>query len=479
MRILTAAQMRDVERLTMLQGLTAAELMENAGSRVVEFLEERFAPLSGQSVVIFCGKGNNGGDGMVVARQLFTRFRPQRLEVVTPGEPPEQLGLLRVCGLDAVASPGPDAASATLVIDALLGTGLKGAAKGPMLDAIRRINAGFPLARIVSVDIPSGLPSDSGAPLGESVRASHTVTFIAPKVGQVLPPNCDTVGELIVRPIGGEVDLPGNLMLSGPGYFRHLFAPRAPGAHKGDFGHVLVVGGARGKSGAAAMAGIAALRAGAGLVTVSSEERPGFPELMTQPLGHSVAGMTRGRDVVAIGPGLGGAPEMPSLAIRAYADCTLPMVVDADALNALGATDLARPPALRVFTPHPGEMSRLTGRSVGEVQADRLETARAYAVRTGVVVVLKGQRSIVAFPDGRAFVNPTGTPAMATAGTGDILTGLLAGMLGQFPRDQEAAILAAVWLHGRAGEIGARQMGEKCLIATDLLRFLPEAMASL
>jgi ADP-dependent NAD(P)H-hydrate dehydratase / NAD(P)H-hydrate epimerase len=298
----------------------------------------------------------------------------------------------------------------------------------------------------------------------------------------VMPPTCDLVGELIVVPIGTPPEIIDgdptiNIYLSRPPAFRSLFLPRARGANKGDFGHILVIGGAQGKGGAAAMAGLSALRSGAGLVTVASaDEERGVvtrlaPELMTQSIESEYAS----KDVLAVGPGLGKDPGWAAFARRLFAEAPQPLVLDADGLNAIAGTDFRGPGALRVLTPHPGEMSRLTGMSIADIQSNRLTTARSFALHRHVVLVLKGQRTLIAFPDGEVWVNPTGTPAMATAGTGDILTGLLAGLLGQFPDAPKQAVLAGVWLHGRAGELGANAQNEQTLIATDLLRYLPDA----
>jgi len=508
MKVLTAAQMREVDRRTMEMGVPGAVLMENAGTSVVEVLAERFSPLASHRVVVLCGKGNNGGDGMVVARQLFTRHQPESLHVVLVGAPEQLKGeaaenyrALVACGCPVLSGLPAGASDATLVVDALLGTGLSGPAKGEMLEAIEQINSGFPRAKIVAVDIPSGLGSDSGKLLGESVRAGCTVTFTAPKLGQVLPPGCDRVGELVLRPIGSPPELFENddsifLSLVEPAQFRHLFAPRPRSAHKGSFGHVLVIAGSRGKTGAAAMAGLAALRAGAGLVTVASTGSA-LPviashaaELMTEPLPETQGGaismrafdsgllpdIARNKTVIAIGPGLTTDPETVAMVCRALSEFPQPMVVDADALNAIAGADWSGAGRLRVLTPHPGEMSRQTGKKITEIEEDRVAVAREFARERHISLVLKGYRTLLAFPDGRVWINPTGTPAMATGGTGDILTGMIAGFLAQFPREPELAIAAAVYLHGLSGEIGAAELGEKCLIATDLLRYLPAAM---
>ncbi len=497
MKILTVEQMREVDRRTIELGIPGVVLMENAGHRVVEVLERRYSPLSKQRIVIVCGKGNNGGDGLVVARQLLTRFHPARLDVVLAGSPDELQGdaalnyrMFQVAGGTVIHDIPPEARAATLVIDALLGTGIRGGAGGYYADLIHEMNLGFPLAKIVSVDIPSGLPHSP------SVRAHQTVTFVAPKVDQVFWPQYEACGELIVAEIGAPRHLldTADLNLAEARDFSELFAPRTKNSNKGLYGHVLVVAGGRGKTGAAAMSGAAALRAGAGLVTVASAESAipeiaaYMPELMTAPLDETPAGaissgafneirkLAEKKSVIAVGPGVGTYRLTVGLVRRLFAEMELPVVVDADGLNALAGSNFRGDSALRVLTPHPGEMARLCGMTVPDVQNDRLNLARRFAQEHNVVVVLKGDRTITAFPGGHAWINPTGSPALATGGTGDILTGLISGMLAQFPDHQEQAIAAAVWLHGRAGEIGAAEMGEKTFVATDILRYLPEAM---
>ncbi len=498
MKILTAAEMREVDRRTIEAGIPGIVLMENAGHRVVEFLAERFAPLAEQRIVVLCGKGNNGGDGLVIARQLLTRFAPASLHVVLLADPGELKGdaaanykMLLAAGGTVEREIPAEARTATLVLDALLGTGVSGAATGRMLEGIREINRGFPLATVVAVDIPSGMPSDSGEPSGEFARADYTVTFTAPKVALAMPPNCDHIGELIVGAIGSPPELyaDARLALVEPAMFRELLAPREPAGHKGTYGHALIVAGSRGKTGAAAMSGLAALRAGAGLVTVASaasaiaEIASHAPELMTEPLRETESGsialsadlqsLAKGKTVVAMGPGLGRAPQIATMVHGLAEAFEGPMVLDADALV---GTVTADPSRIRILTPHPGEMARLTGKTTGEVQADRIGAARGYAMEHAVTLVLKGQRTLIAFPDGRVWINPTGTPAMGTGGTGDILTGMIAGLVAQFPQRADQAVAAAVYLHGLAGQLGAQALGEKCLIASDLLQYLPDAM---
>ncbi len=508
MKVLTAAQMREVDRRTIELGIPGIVLMENAGHRVVEFLSQTYTPLSNHRIVILCGKGNNGGDGLVIARQLYTRLRPAALHVVLAGDPAELKGdalqnyrMLLACGCPVAREIAPAMRDATLVLDALLGTGLKGPVTGPMLDWVREVNSGFPRAQVVAVDIPSGLESDTAATFGETARAAHTVTFTAPKIGQVLPPNCERVGELHVAPIGSPPSLYEDdpsifLSLVEPAMLAPLFRPRALSSHKGDFGHVLIVAGSRGKTGAAAMSGMAALRSGAGLVTVASAESAipviasHAPELMTEPLPETETGsisrrtfeysllekVTSGKDVLAVGPGLGADPETVETVRRIVAAFDRPLVIDADGLNAIAATSFSGEGRVRVLTPHPGEMARLAGTTTSQVLADRLGISRAFAMERKVTLVLKGFRTLIAFQDGRVWVNPTGTPALASGGTGDILTGTVAAFLAQFPDDPDLAVAAAVWLHGKAGQLGAAEWGEKSLIATDLLRFYPAAM---
>lgn len=444
MKVLTAAQMREADRITIERGTPGEVLMENAGRRVVEVIEREFAPLARQRVAIFCGKGNNGGDGRVVARLLDRRVSD--LHVVST-EQPEPLRF-----------------EPTLIVDALLGTGLKGPASGAALDLIRLINQRRPSAKVVAVDIPSGLGGG-----GEFVVADITVTFAAPKVEHFLAEGSSrAVGRLVVAEIGIPQELiQSDLEVCEAHDFAPLFAPRDPDSHKGSFGHVLIVGGAPGKVGAAAMAGLSALRSGAGLVTVACSDPSRLaPELMSDSFEDFTL---ERRTVVAVGPGLGENLEVMN---RLMQEVRVPMVIDADGLNTIAETDFRGRGNETILTPHPGEMGRLLGRPV----KDRLEDARSFAVSRNVCVVLKGHRTLIAFPDGRVWINPTGSPAMAKGGSGDILTGMIAGIVAQHPKEIERAVRAAVWLHGRSGQIAAEELTEFCVLATDLLHFLPRAI---
>jgi NAD(P)H-hydrate epimerase len=448
--------MREVDRLTIAGGISSLELMENAGRRVVEVLRREFAPLREQRVAVLCGKGNNGGDGLVVAR-LLRAAGVENVHVVLAALPDEYAGdakvnleRLRAGGLTPALDLPFQPAGVTLVIDALLGTGLKGPAAGRSLELIQATRE-FPRARIVAIDLPSGLGGG-----GECVHADITVTFTAPKVEHYLAPGSgDLVGRLIVAEIGSPADLiPAGLETSEPSDFAPLFAPRKREAYKGDFGHVLVVGGAPGKVGAAAMAGLAAARMGAGLTTVACSDPSRLaPELMTEPL-HAFT--LERKTVIALGPGLGKAPD---LVAGVLSEAKVPMVIDADGLNTIAGTDFHGRGVETVLTPHPGEMARL----VGGKYSDLVGTARDFAHARDVCLVLKGHRTLIALPDGRVWINLSGTPAMGKGGSGDI------------PR----AVRAAVWLHGKSGELAAEELTDQCVLATDLLRYLPKAIREL
>ena len=447
MKVLTAQQMREADHQTIAAGTPADVLMSRAGTKVVEFIESEFAPLGRQRVVIFCGAGNNGGDGVVVGRLLKTRVASLQMVRVTD-------------------TPGPVDREATIVIDALLGTGFREPLEGRYAELIATINEEFARAKVVAVDVPSAM----------QVRADFTVTFAAPKAEMLLDPRAGNAGKLIVADIGIPPEyLQSDLELSEPRDFAPLFQPRKRDANKGDYGHVLVVGGAPGKSGAVAMSGLAALRIGAGLVTVACADSSRLaPELMTQSLDAiSLERMT----VLAIGPGLGLNRQLVS---KLTADAKVPTVIDADGLNSIAGTDFRGCDAGTVLTPHPGEMGRLLGLTTAVKPEARLSTARQFAIERNVCLVLKGFRTLIAFPDGKVWINPTGSPAMAKGGTGDVLTGLIAGLIAQ-AAEQAApeiglAVRAAVWLHGRAGELAAEELTEHCVLATDLLTYLPRAI---
>ena len=516
--VLTAAEMRQADRRTIDEGgVPGAVLMENAGSAVAAAVRQRFP--AARRLVVLCGRGNNGGDGFVAA----TRLRDLQPAVYLAGARADVKGDARthlaayeksggaVIELHDVAawqSARETVRAADLVVDALLGTGLRDAPAGLPGRIIEDLASVAPRAPIVAVDIPSGLPSDSGEVAWETVRAALTVTFAAPKVGHVLPPACERVGELIVADIGIPAAVlaatGARLWLLEAGDAARAFPGREPDAHKGTFGHVLIVAGSVGKSGAAVLSACGALRAGAGLVTVATPApalpmvAAGRPELMTEPLPVGGNGgldrealdralaLAKKADAVVVGPGLGQDAATRDFVRGLVAGCGAPLVIDADGLNALApgispggpaAEALQRRSAATVVTPHPGEMARLVGSDAAGVQRRRLDVAREFAEASRAIVVLKGYRTVVAEPGGRAAVNPTGNPGMATGGTGDVLSGILGSLLAR-RLEPWTAVTAGVYLHGLAGDVAALRLGQESLLAGDLVDALPEAIRS-
>lgn len=513
-RVLSAAEMRAVDHATIEQRqVPGIVLMETAARAVTDSLLARTSNLQAERVLVLCGKGNNGGDGLAAARQLLLRAPRLRLRtalLADPGSlmPDAAANWAMLAAQDHVADIVPTesaweaflpaVADSTIVVDALLGTGISGAPRGLVAKVIADVNSGLRGARVVAVDMPSGLGSDAGAIRGDCMRADWTVTFTAPKVGQVLAPACERVGELIVARIGTAdsviQELPGpRLLLAEKSDARRFAARRDRSGHKGTYGHVLAVGGSRSKPGAILMTGKAALRAGAGLSTVATASGAAeallatAPELMLEPAGELPDGTLgpeqfnrawfAGKSVVAVGPGLGTSTASAALVQRIAAACPLPLVVDADGLAAVTADLLRERAAPTVLTPHPGEMGRMIGTDAASVQRDRVRAARDFAAASGAYVVLKGNRTLTAAPDGEVIVNPTGTPGMATAGSGDVLTGMIAAFLAQFPgRPVRDTVAAAVYLHGAAGELAAAEQSEQCMLATDISQHLPEAI---
>ncbi len=512
--------------------------MGNAGGGVVAFMQKEFSDLAKRRVVVLCGKGNNGGDGFVVARLLKQLGASPKMFLFAA--PEEVHGDARL-NLERCKHAGEGVTSVTdaaqwnelsadafseceIIVDALLGTGLNAAVTGLLAQVITDVNGLANHARrwptVVAVDMPSGLPSDGGPANGPVIRADFTVTFTAPKLGQLLSVDCENVGRLIVHNIGTPPALVEQIGAKKPGAqaqhelrwlepqeFRRLPLRRRPDSNKGTYGHALIVAGARGKAGAAALSGFGALRSGAGLVTVATPEDAlstvaSFrPELMTAPLAQTDAGtvslrnfeynrfaeLLAQKNVLAIGPGLSMNHETQQFVRRVLLECPLPIILDADGLNALAAvpSDFLEALANRAtpalaLTPHPGEMARLLGSTVAAVQSDRLGSAQRAASKYNAFVVLKGFHTIVAAPNGDAFINSTGNPGMATAGTGDVLTGILAGLTAQFGTERWERILGlGVYLHGLAGDIAAAKVGEAPLIASDLIDALPAAFARL
>ncbi len=506
MRILTSDAMRAVDRAAIEElGIPGLVLMENAAIGVVDALSERFA--EARRVVILCGAGNNGGDGLAVARQLAARGFAPEIGLLAGGrrlsaDCETQREICRRMGLWMQELPDSAAARALLVgadliVDALFGTGLDRPLAGLFAEAVDAVNAsGVP---VLAVDLPSGLDASRTRPIGPHVRATLTVTFAAPKIATIFAPASEAVGELVVTDLGISPALienaPGGLHLLTAEELATFVIARSPEAHKGDFGHALLVAGSFGKSGAAALAARAAVRAGAGLVTVATPA-DALPlvaaaalESMTVALAAGpdgldpacVAALTQaaiGKRALGIGPGLGTAEGTVS-AVRAFVLASeLPLVLDADGLNAFAgdAAALASRRGPTLLTPHPGELARLLGVTAAEIQDDRLGWARRAAVLTGAIVVLKGHLTLIADPAGDTFVNPTGNPGMASGGSGDVLTGVLAALLAQGYEPLAAAELG-VYLHGLAGDLAAADIGAVGLRASDLVERLPRALA--
>ena len=527
MKIVSAAEMREIDRVTSERfGVPSLTLMENAGAAVARFVLSEYP--QAERVGVFCGKGNNGGDGFVVARKLVEAGRAVRVLLLS--DPHElrgdaasmfqkMLGTLRPLnttpcivregsGLDS--SEAAEIFAADVIVDAILGTGFRPPVGPLYAAAIARMNRGA--APIVAVDIPSGSDADSMRPetatgssggvpeeLPAQARADAIVTFTAPRPAHVFA--ALTGGPTVIASIGSPPEAIVSqlgLQLSTPLDFAALLAPRARDANKGSYGHVLVIGGSLGKAGAAAMAGFSALRAGAGLSTVATPKSvlatvAGFhPELMTEPLPETehgtislqAVGLSLGalleRKTVAIGPGISRNSETADFVRTIVGRGDKSIVVDADGLNAFeapAADQLNGRGRTFVITPHPGEMARLTGLSIAEIQANRLEVARKFAREHELIVVLKGHRTLITAPNGSVWVNPTGNPGMATGGTGDVLTGMVAGLIAQHPRLAFEATALAVDLHGLAGDLASESVGENSLVATDLVRFLPRAFA--
>lgn len=505
MKIVSAAEMREIDRVTSERfGVPSVTLMESAGSAVADFVMERYS--SARSFGVICGKGNNGGDGFVAARKLLSAGKNVRVLLLCEpselrGDAAEMFGRLSVRpvivrSIEDFKTPETKTIfGSDVLLDAILGTGFRPPVSELYGAAISAMNASA--APVVAVDIPSGADADvMGRQTGAVARAEAVVTFTAPRPAHIF--GNLTPGPIAVSPIGSPekaIVSALNLNVITAREVAPLIRPRPADSNKGNFGHVLVIGGSLGKSGAAAMAGFSALRVGAGLSTVAIPRSvlgtvAGFhPELMTEPLAETEAGtiseksleqleeLAKGKTVLAIGPGISRNSETAECVRVLVKRTKLPIVLDADGLNAFEgrSQELNGNGRSFVITPHPGEMARLVRCSIAEVQRDRMTVARTFAREHDLIVVLKGHRTIIARPDGEIWVNSTGNPGMATGGTGDILTGIVSGMIAQNPKSVFEAVIAAVHLHGLAGDVAKESVGEQGLVATDLIVALPEA----
>jgi ADP-dependent NAD(P)H-hydrate dehydratase / NAD(P)H-hydrate epimerase len=508
MKIVRAAEMREIDRVTTERyGVASLTLMENAGAAVAEFCLEQYP--DAQRIGVICGKGNNGGDGFVAARKLNEEGKSVSVLLLADvsevkGDAAEMLKRLPVQPIivrtedDLKSDAAQSVFEADLLVDAILGTGFKPPVKGVYKAAIELLWGEVP---VVSVDVPSGCDADAREiNVEQSIWPEAIVSFTAAKPLLVFAANW--LAPVAVAQIGSpeEAVVPAlRLEVITPHPYKGVNTPRANDANKGYFGHVLVVGGSRGKAGAAAMAGMAALRTGAGLATVATPSGiqnvvSGFaPDLMTEGLAETDTGcislralqnerteaMLKGKTVLAIGPGISRHPESAEFVRTLVHRREVPVVLDADGLNAFEGHDerLDGTAVPLVLTPHPGEMARLAGIPTSKVQADRIGVARKFAHDHNCIVVLKGWRTVVAESNGTVWINVTGNAAMAKGGTGDILTGIIAGAIAQYKNDVVRAVCDAVYLHGLAGDLGRDDVGEHSLLATDLLRYLPAAFA--
>ncbi len=514
MRILNAQQMRDADRRTIEEiGIPSLVLMENAGRQVVAAMEASFDELRASRVAVLCGRGSNGGDGFVVARTLSLRGVETAVFLLgeigeVRGDARTNLEILGRLGVTVVEVPNAQAwelhfseiSHYDLIVDAIFGTGFRGPLGGLMETVVADVNN--TTIPVVAIDLPTGLSADVADVEGEAIQASMTVTLAAPKIPLVLPPAEAHAGDLVIADIGiptqviEEVEGQRLELLTRDG-MRPLIQPRTHDSHKGDYGRVLVISGSRGKTGAAHLAACGALRSGAGLVTVATPAScvsivaAMAPEYMTVPLAETAAGaidlpalehvLGVPADVIALGPGLGTDPATIQFVHGLVERSGIPLVLDADALNAFAEEPerlVGRDGVDVIITPHPGEMARLTGLSVEELQTNRIQTARDFSTSHRVHVILKGHRTVVATPEGRVFVNLTGNPGMATGGTGDVLTGMVAAWFAQL-LDAEAACKLAVYLHGLAGDLAEADEGEISMTAGDLLMRVGDAIAEL
>lgn len=512
MKVATAEQMQELDRKAIeTYRIPGIVLMENAGRGATEAIAKAFPDLQKMKIAIIAGKGNNGGDGFVVARYLLNSGVPVKVYLLADpkalrGEAEINAQIFSRMKGEVISVPSSkdyqkvkkELERFDLLIDAIFGTGLDAEVRGYYREVIDHLNT---LQKpIVAIDIPSGLDANSGKPLGTAIRASLTVTFGLPKVGHLIPPGPEYTGEVKVIDIGyprklvEEEKIQAHL-LDKEEIRAWLSVPRRPNTHKGDYGHLLVIAGSVGKTGAAAMACEAALRMGAGLVTLVIPKSLNpimemkLTEVMTEPLPetpkqtlslrafNSILRLCENKKAVIIGPGVGTFKETQTLVVRLLRALEIPVILDADGLTALTSQPKILPVSNRslILTPHPGEMARLTRSSSKEVQDDRIGTSRSFSQSNHLYLVLKGYRTLIATPKGEVFINPTGNPGMASGGTGDVLTGMIGGLVCQ-GFDILQSLQVAVYLHGLAGDLMAKELGEKSLIATDIIRKIPDLL---
>ena len=509
MKVANAEEMQELDRKAIeTYRIPGMILMENAGRGAAEVISHTFPDIHKKKIAIISGKGNNGGDGFVIARYLLNQGVSVRVYLLADpkglrGDAETNFNIFQRMKGEVISVPSSkdyvrvkkDLEKFDILVDGIFGTGLDAEVRGYYREVIDHLNT---LQRpIVAIDIPSGLDADTGKPLGTAIRASLTITFGLPKVGHLLPPGIDYVGEVRVIDIGlpkrlvEDEKIPTHL-LEEKEIRRWLSIPRNPDTHKGDYGHLLVIAGSVGKTGAAAMACQAALRMGAGLVTLGIPKSLNgimemkLTEVMTEPLPETpkqtlslrafsaIVRLCENKKAVIIGPGLGTFKETQSLVLKLIKALDVPIILDADGLTALATQPKTLPIANRslILTPHPGEMARLMRSQVKEVLEDRIGRSRNFSQSHHVHLVLKGHPTLISTPKGEVFINPTGNPGMASGGTGDVLTGMIGGLVCQ-GFDILPSLQIAVYLHGLAGDEGAQEKGEKSLIATDIIEKIP------
>ena len=509
MKVATAEQMQELDRKAIeAYRIPGIVLMENAGRGATEVISNTFPDLQKMKIAIVAGKGNNGGDGFVIARYLLNRRISVKVYLLADpkglrGDAETNFQIFQRMKGEVISVPSSkdyqkvkkELEKFDLLIDAIFGTGLDAEVRGYYREVIDHLNT---LQKpIVAIDIPSGLDANTGKPFGTAVRASLTITFGLPKIGQVISPGLDYVGKLKLVDIGlpkklVEEERIQTYLLENDEIRGWLSTPRRPDTHKGDYGHLLVIAGSVGKTGAAAMACEAALRIGAGLVTLAIPKSLNaimevkLTEVMTEPLPEtpkqtlslrafsSILRLCEDKKAVIIGPGIGTFKETQSLILKLIKTLNLPIILDADGLTALATQPKTLPTTNRslILTPHPGEMAKLIRSTPKDVQEDRISISRNFAQSHHVHLVLKGHRSLIATPKGEVFINPTGNPGMASGGTGDVLTGMIGGLICQ-GFDILQSLQMAVYLHGLAGDEMAQELGEKSLIARDIIEKIP------
>ncbi len=512
MKLLNSREMREIDYQAINEyGIPSIVLMENAGIRTVEVVEDLLESRGGKNVIVLVGKGNNGGDGLVIARHLLNSG--VNVETFLMAFPDEMTAdsytnykVLSKLSSQIYQLSGPDdldklmlsLLSGDLVVDAIYGNGFKGCLSEFEARIVKMVNwSNLP---VVAVDVPSGVEADTGKIYGEAIKATHTVTFALPKLGLIFEPGREYTGTLSVA----DISIPRVLLedkklkknLINDDIIRPLIRPRPADSHKGSYGHVLVIGGSPGLTGAVIMSAYSALKTGAGLVTAALPEsllpvvESHLMEVMTAPLSENTQGyislealpaienLLGIASVCVIGPGMSGYPEGNAVLRFILERSGIPLVIDADGLNALqGDTGILQGRQVPVvLTPHPGEMARLTGKSIEEIQLNRLDIATHYAQEWGVTLVLKGNKTVIADPSGNIYINITGNPGMATAGSGDVLCGMITGLIAQGLKAQDAAI-AGVYFHGLAGDFSKEKRGERSIVAGDIIEAISDIIS--